>query len=177
MAIDVLFSAVAGKADALADSTVDPAAGSQNSSAYLWHRVGEVVGDVQVPYLLNGNTLKGITDSKGRKLSSTDYSLDAKGILTLRKAYLESILSSTTKAGPVTSLTLAFTPGVSLTLQVIQFSKPTVPSTSSSYSLAALDANSDLHVPVAYQGLNKIAAIKAVKDDGTYLADDWTVYL
>lgn len=175
--IDILFSTVSGKQNALADSTTDPGLASQNTSAFLWHKVGEPVVDVQVPYILNGNTLVGITDGKGKKLSSTDYKMDGSGVLTVSKAYLSSILSATTPAGPVTTLTLSFTPGVPLTLQIIQYSTPTLPTASSTYSLATLDANSDLHIPITYQGLNNIAAIKAVKDDGTYLADDWTVYL
>ncbi|CAG8948641.1 hypothetical protein HYFRA_00001760 [Hymenoscyphus fraxineus] len=175
--IDVLFNAAAGKANALADSTTDINAASQNTSAYLWHKVGAAVTDVEVPYILNGNKLSGVKDSKGKTLSSSDYTMSSAGVLKLSKSYLSTLYSATTKPGAIATLTLSFSASPNLTLQVYQFATPILPSSSSTYSLNSLNAAVDLHIPITYQGLPKVAAIRALREDGSILVDDWTQYL
>ena len=95
--------------------------------------------------------------------------------MTFTPAYLSTLYSSTSAAGVKDTLTLTFSAGTSLTLQIVQYDTPTVPTTS--YKISATGTTSDLSVPITYKGLSKIAAVKAIKADGTYLADDWTVYL
>jgi endoglucanase len=55
--IDILQRAIKGESNSLSDSTTDIEASSQNSSAYIWHKIGNEVTDQTVSFLLNGNTV------------------------------------------------------------------------------------------------------------------------
>jgi endoglucanase len=168
---DILFAAVAGTMNSLADSTTDASATSQNSSAYLFHKVGDPVIAQSVPYLLNGNTLKLIENSAGTALSSSQYSMSSTGSLTLTAAYLGTLYTSTAAAGIKDTLTLTFSAGTPLTLTVVQYDTPVIPTTS-----YVVDPSADLYIPVTCKGLPEVAAVTAYNADGTYFIDTWTVY-
>jgi endoglucanase len=167
----VLMAAVAGTSNSLADSTTDPSSTTQNSSATFFHKVGDAVVDASIPYLLNGNTLKSIKNSAGTTLSASQYSMSSSGSLTLMAAYLSTLYSSTAAPGIKDTLTLTFSAGTFLTLQIVQWDQPIIPTTT-----YALLTSADLLIPVTYKGLPEVAAVKAVLADGTYF-DTWTVYL
>jgi endoglucanase len=169
---DILFAAVSGITNTLADSTTDPSATSQNSSAYLFHKVGDPVVAQSVPYLLNGNTLKSINTATGKPLSPTQYSMSSTGSLTLSASYLSTLYTTTATAGIKETLTLTFSAGSPLTLTVVQYATPIIPTTS-----YVVDPSADLYIPVTYQGLPQVAAVKAMNADGTYFIDSWTEYL
>jgi endoglucanase len=169
---DILFAAVAGNTNSLADSTTDPSTTSWNSSAYLFHKIGDPVVAQLVPYLLNGNTLSSIKNSAGTTLASAQYSMSSTGSLTFTASYLSTVYSSTSAAGLKDTLTLTFSAGTSLTLTVVQYTTPTIPTTS-----YVVDPSADLYIPVIYQGLLQVAAVTAYNADGTYFIDTWTVYL
>jgi len=103
------------------------------------------------------------------------YSISSTGVVTFSAAYLSTLFTSTATAGVKAALTLTFSAGTPLTLQIVQYDTPTIPTTS--YKISSTGITSDLSVPITYKGLSKIAAVKAVKADGTFLTDDWTVYL
>ncbi|MCJ1446905.1 MAG: hypothetical protein MMC23_007413 [Stictis urceolatum] len=166
--LSILTNASAGTANTLADSTEDGSATSQNSSAYMFHKVGAEVTDQTATYVLNRNTFKSISSS-GSLLSSADYTF-ADSTLTLKASYLSSLLTSAAP-GIVANLTLTFSAGADLELQIVQWDQPTLPTTSFTAS------SSDMTVPIEYKGLKEVAAVRAYKADGTYLADDWTEYL
>ena len=168
---DILFAAVAGTINSLADSTTDTSATSQNSSAYLFHKVGDPVVAQSVPYLLNGNILRSVKNSAGRALTSSQYSM-SNGSLTLTAAYLSTLYTSTSAAGIKDTLTLTFTAGTLLTLTIVQYATPIIPITS-----YVVDPSADLYIPVTYQGIPEVAAVTAYNADGTYFIDSWTVYL
>lgn len=168
----ILTNAAAGTSNSLADSTTDPSATSQFTSADLFHHVGDPVIAQSVPYLLNGNTLKSIKNSAGAAIATSSYSISSTGSLTFTSAYLSTLYSSTSAAGIKDTLTLTFSAGSPLTLKIIQYDTPVISQTSYKINSAA-----DLSIPVTYKGLPQIAAVKAVLADGTYLADSWTVYL
>ena len=172
IAIDILFDAVAGVSNTLADSTTDPGTTSQNSSAYIFHKVGGPVIAQTAPYLLNGNTLRSIKNSAGKTLTSAQYSMSSNGTLTLTAAYLSTLYTSTSAAGIKEMLTFTFSAGTPLTLQIVQYDTPELPT--SSY---VVDPSADLYVPITYKGLPEVAAVKAVLADGTYMIDTWTQYL
>lgn len=165
---EIIFSAVEGTTNSLADSTTDPAAESQLSSAYLFHRVGVDVTDQSVSYLLNENTLTDIADSSGTSLTDTQYSMSSSGNLTLTAAYLGALYAADDPAGVKETLTLTFSAGSHLTLQIVQYDTPTVEATS--YPVQ----DTDLSIPATWAGLVEVATVKAVLADGSYLADDWT---
>lgn len=172
IAIDILFSATAGTVNSLADSTTDPVATTQSSSAYLFHKVGDPVIAQSVPYLLNGNTLKSIKNAAGTTLATTSYSMSTAGSLTFTAAYLGGLHTASAAAGIKDTLTLTFSAGPPLTLQIVQYDTPVIPTTT-----YKVDTSADLTIPATYKGVPIVAAVKALKADGTYLADDWTVYL
>jgi endoglucanase len=171
-AIDILFKAVAGTSNSLADSTTDASASTQNSSATLFHKVGDAVAAQSVPYILNGNTLTSIKNSKGAALTTSQYSMSSTGSLTLTAAYLGTLYTATAAAGIKETLTLTFSKGAALTLQIVQYDTPTIPTTT-----YKVDPSADLDIPVTYKGLPEVAAVRALLADGTYLADSWTMYL
>ena len=168
---EIISNAVEGVANSLADSTTDAAASSQSSSAYLFHHVGDDVTDQSVPYLLNGNTLTDIADSSGTSLTESQYSMSSSGELTLTADYLGTLYAADDPAGIKETLTLTFSAGASLSLQIVQYETPTVEATSYPFQ------ENDLSIPVTWGGLAEVATVKAVLADGTYLADDWTQYL
>jgi len=171
--LSILFNAVKGIANTLPDSTTDSSATSQNTSAYLFHKLGTSVTAQSIPYLLNGNTLSSIKNSAGSLVSTSSYSMASNGTLTFTSTYLSTFFSSTT-AGIKDTLTLTFSAGASLPLQIVQYSTPTVPTTT--YTIQTATAQT---IPITYSGLPIVAAVKALNADGTYMVsgDDWTQYL
>ncbi|KAI9641613.1 hypothetical protein NHQ30_009466 [Ciborinia camelliae] len=174
ISMSILFNAVKGVSNSLADSTTDSLATSQNSSAYLFHKVGDAVISQSVPYLLNGNTLSSIKTSTGTTLATTLYSMSSTGVLTFTQAYLSTLYSSTTTAGIQATLTLTFSAGAPSQLQIVQWATPTLSQTS-----FTKQSTTDLTIPINYAGLPQVAAIKALNADGSYMVsgDAWTVYL
>lgn len=170
--VDVLFKAVAGASNTLADSTTDASATSQNTSAYIFHKVGDTITTLTATYLLNGNTLTSIKTSAGNTLTSSQYTFSPTGTLTLSTAYLSTLITPTTAPGTLETLTLAFSSGAPLSLKIVQYSTPTLATSS-----FKIDTSTDLHIPITYAGLPAVAAVKAMVGDGTYLADSWTQYL
>lgn len=172
VAVDILFAAVSDIPNTLADSTTDSSAPTQFSSAYLFHRAGDPITDQSVSYILNGNTLTSITTSSGTPLDPSSYTMTS-NTLTFTESYLRTLIPTpSAPAGIKEILTLTFSSGAPLTLQIIQFSTPTLPGPAS-YPWQP----TDLHIPLTYSGLPRIAAVKALKADGAYLVDEWTEYL
>jgi endoglucanase len=165
-AMSVLFNAVAGASNTLADSTTDAGATAQNSSAYVFHKAGTPVTALSANYILNGNTLSSVKTSTGKVLNSSQYTFSPTGTLTLSSSYLSTLITPTTSPRILETLSLTFSKGVRLSLQIVQYSTPTLASTS-----FKVDTSTDLHIPITYAGLPQVAAVKATVRDGTYLAD------
>lgn len=170
--IDILITATAGTTNTLADSTEDGSLTSQSTSAFLFHKVGDPVVAQTATYLLNGNSLVAIKNSAGTALTSSQYSISSTGVVTFTAAYLGTLYSASSAAGTKDTLTLTFSAGTPLTLTIVQYDTPVIPTTS-----YVVNPTSDLSIPVTYKGLPRVAAVKALLADGTYLADSWTVYL
>jgi endoglucanase len=169
--LDVWFNAAAGVNNTLADSTTDPQATTQTTSAYIFQKVGEPIYPQSVTYSMNGNTLTSIKNSAGNSLTPSQYSIVG-GTLTLSGAYLSTLYNLTSQPGIKETLTLTFSAGTPLTLQIVQYSTPNVGTTS-----YKIDTSTDLHIPITYAGVPVVAAVKAIVADGSFLADDWTKYL
>ncbi|TGO35922.1 hypothetical protein BHYA_0141g00190 [Botrytis hyacinthi] len=174
ISMSILFNGVKGVSNSLADSSTDYLATSWNSSAYLFHKVGDAVVAQSVPYLLNGNTLTSIKTSAGTTLATSSYSMSSAGVLTFTQAYLASLYSATTAAGIKATLTLTFSAGAPSQLQIVQWATPTLSQTS-----FTKQTTTDLTIPINYAGLPQVAAIKALNADGSYMVsgDAWTQYL
>ncbi|APA10925.1 hypothetical protein sscle_07g056950 [Sclerotinia sclerotiorum 1980 UF-70] len=174
ISMSVLFNAAKGVSNSLPDGTVDTSATSQNTSAYIFHKVGDPVIAQSLPFLLNGNTLTSITTSSGTTLATSSYSITSAGVLTFTQAYLSTLYSSTSTPGIKATLSLTFSAGSPSQIQVVQWATPTLSQTSFSKQ-----TSSDLTIPINYAGLSEVAAVKALNADGSYMVsgDSWTQYL
>ena len=172
--IDILMNAVAGTPNSLADSTEDAGATSQQTSAYIFHASNATVTDVSLPYLFNGNTLQSISGPDGALKEGTDYTVSGDNI-TYSASLLSQYVSQSAAPGTKGNLTLTFSHGAKLGLSIVQYSAPTLASTSSAAS--AVPAGSDLRIPITWAGVELVAAVKAALADGTFLFDSWTQYL
>jgi endoglucanase len=173
-AIDIYMSAFAGEANALPDSTTDPNAITQFTSADLFVRVGQNVTSQSLPYILPSNvTLVSISSANNSTLTrGVDYSI-SHGAVVFSAHLLRRYFTPSTSPGPVVNLTIGFSSGADLTLALVLWDTPMLNSTSSSVA-AANDAS--VSIPVQWKGINKPAAVKAVTANGTYLVDDFTKY-
>lgn len=169
----LITNATVGTVNSLADSTTDISATTQSTSAYIFHKVGDAVQDMTLPYLFNGNTLKSIRLVGGKVLDpSRDYMVSGNNI-TFRYDFLsKNLFNSTTASGVRGTLVLTFSKGAELWVQAVAWAQPKLASTSSKAV-----AGADLHIPITWAGVAKPAAVKALESDGTYLVDDWTQYL
>ena len=172
VALDIYRNAVKGIANALPESTTDGSATTQSSSAYVYHRKNETVGDVTLGFAFNGNTLSKISRGSKQLAKGKDYSVSGEKI-TFAASYLKTILTPTSPTGTLANLTLTFNRGAALQVNVLQYTTPTLSNTSGPLPAAG----QDLLIPITWSGQNRPAAVKAVKADGTYLVDDWTQYL
>ncbi|KAI9148885.1 Endoglucanase B [Paramyrothecium foliicola] len=166
--LDVLLNAVKGTSNSLPDSTVDGAATEQSSSAYIFNRVGNAVENYELPWLFNGNTLTKVTLDGKDLTADTDYTVAASSI-TFTASFLSPLLSADATPGSKGQLTLSFSAGADIAVEIVQWDVPTLSQTSSKAVGGA-----DLPLPVKWNGLPKLATVKILQEDGTYLVDDWT---
>jgi endoglucanase len=145
---------------------------NQQSSAYIYHKKGANISDTTLPFHFNGNKLSKIVSPKKTLNQGRDYTVSGESI-TFKSAFISSVFTPTSQTGSLANLTLTFTRGTSLTVNMLQYTTPDLATTSS--KLPATSA--DLLIPLTWSGQDRPAAIKAVKSDGTYLVDDWTQYL
>lgn len=172
VSVNIIMNALKLVANSLPDSTTDPQATSQWSSAYIFHKVGEPVISQKLPLLLNHNTLVSVTGSDGKVLEvGSDYTVSGSNV-TFTAAFLSRFLSATAEPGIKSTLTLTFSAGSPFTIDIVQWDTPELASNSS-----VAKTGSDLRIPVTYKGLKKVAAVKIVADGGVYVFDDWTQYL
>jgi endoglucanase len=178
-ALDILRAVVKGEKNSLPESTTDGSATEQESSAYLYHKSGTNVSDTPLKFQFNGNRLQSAKLTKtGKELEKgTDYLVEeAKETVTFKSSFLSTILTPATAPGSVANITLVFSSGAPLLVNILQYSTPVL-ATSTSKLPAAPTALSDLHIPITWAGQNRPATVKAVKSDGKFLVDDWTQWL
>ncbi|KAF9870473.1 hypothetical protein CkaCkLH20_12140 [Colletotrichum karsti] len=170
--LGIVKNAAKGVKNSLPDSTVDAATTTQSSSAFVWNKVGETPKDTTLPWLFNGNTLKSVKTNTGAALAvDKDYSVTSSSI-TFKASSLNQWLSATAAPGSKANLTVEFSAGSTVQVEVIQWDVPRLSATSSKAVSGA-----DLNIPIEYKGLKMPAAVKALRSDGVYLFDDWTQYL
>lgn len=98
--------------------------------------------------------------------------MNSAGNLTITAAYLSTILSSTSTPGNKANLTLTFSAGAPLVLEIVVYDTPTVSATT-----FAANPSSNLEIPITWKGLQYPATIKAIYTDGTYVDSSWTEFL
>ena len=173
-AIDIYMSAIAGEANALPDSTTDSNAITQFTSADLFVRVGQNVTSQSLPYLLpSDETLVSITGASNKTLTrGADHSVSGSTVV-FSASFLRTYFTPTTSPGSIANLTLGFSSGADLALNLVLWDTPTISSTSSSVAAAN---GSSISISVQWKGINKPATVKAITANGTYLVDDFTKY-
>lgn len=169
--ISVLDNAITGTKSTLPDSTTDVNATSQNTSAYVFHKAGERVIAQSVKYLVKGNSLRSITSSAGHKLGPSDYFFSLAGELTLSPSFLRPYFGSASP-GLKEKLTLTFSSGTFLHLDLVVYSAPKL--SQYTYSIQALNVTVNLDIPIVYAGLPMPATFKMVYADGTPIVDQFT---
>ncbi|KAB5528027.1 glycoside hydrolase superfamily [Coniochaeta sp. 2T2.1] len=173
-AVDNTMHAVKGVNNSLADSTTDASATSQNSSAYIFLKVGENVTDQQLPFILNGNIVRSLSIGGVPLEKGADYDISGPTV-TVKQSFLSQYLSPTAEAGTKANITVAFSAGANSQVEIVQWDVPTISQNTSSASAAA--SGGDLWIPIVWKGLHKVAAVKIVASDRTYMFDDWTQWL
>lgn len=171
VALDIYRNAVKGIPNALPDSTTDGST-TQQSSAYIYHKQNTTVSNATLPFFFNGNTLQKISLGSKTLSKGKDYSV-AGEMVTFSAAFLSTVITPSSPTGSIANLTLTFSRGAALLVNVLQYNTPVLGRTSAPLPAPA----TDLLVPITWAGQNRPAAIKAIKADGTYLVDDWTQYL
>ncbi|KAF1838812.1 glycoside hydrolase [Decorospora gaudefroyi] len=179
VALDIYRQAAMGVMNAL------PAGGEEgeegSSSAYIYHKRNNetgVVGNVTLPFQFHGNQLAGISKA-GTELRpgpANDYTVtnnSENDEITFSASFLRTILTPDSPTGSLTNLTLHFSHGAPLTVNILQYATPTLSTTSG----ALPPAGQDLRIPIEWAGQNRPAAVKAVRSDGAFLVDEWTQYL
>jgi endoglucanase len=173
VAIDIYQNAVQGIPNALPLSTTDASSTSQQSSTYIYHRSNSTIFNVTLPFDFNGNTLQSISLGNDQLTQGKDYTVSSSSSITFSASYLAQILTPTAPTASLANLTLAFSAGADLQVNILKYATPTLSTTT--FPLPA--AGTDLLIPITWAGQNRPATVKAVKADGTFLVDEWTEVL
>jgi endoglucanase len=175
-AINLIITGSKGINNTLADSTEDPNALTQFTSANLFHKSGDPIEDTNLPFLWNGNTLECIDCSPncGRLRPNIDYSVNGNN-LTFKAGFMREIFPPYSKAGFKANLTLQFSAGADLQLQAYQWAAPILASNSS--TVTSNSSQTNLAIPVTWMGKPELATVKAQIIGGSYLVDSWTQWL
>jgi endoglucanase len=184
-ALDILLNAAGdGPPNQLPDSTEDPNAVDQWSSAFMFHRVGKPVTDISLPFLWapaeEPQILESIvsTTAEGSTTLWHTPNLDKEGNnMTFRTGYLDTIFMANGTPGVKAELLWHFSGGADLVTQAVQWDTPQPVGYATDFTVTPANVGSDLYVPIEYKGLAKLAAVKAVIYNSTYLFDPWTQWL
>jgi endoglucanase len=173
VAKDIYINAAKGVKNSLPESTEDTKAITQETSAYLFHRVGQAVGAQTISFQLNGNTIKGAKLEGGASLQTpADYTVEGPSIK-FSISFLGRYFSPTVRPGIKASLIIEFSAGADSQVELVQWDVPKLNGGASSKAAK----EKDLRIPISWEGIPKVAAVKAVLGDGKYLVDDWTRWL
>ncbi|CCC08969.1 hypothetical protein SMACR_03202 [Sordaria macrospora] len=177
VAVEIIVNAIKGKKNSLPESTTDGGATTQESSAYVFNKVGEDIGAEgrNLSFALNGNRFKALSVGGVPLKAGKDYAVQEQGTVTLKKEFLGKYLSRDAAPGTKANITVTFSAGAKSRVEIVQWDLPVPAQTISSGS--AVPAGQDLSVPVVWKGLHRVAAVKMIKADGSYLFDDWTMWL
>ncbi|ROT38420.1 endoglucanase B [Sodiomyces alkalinus F11] len=171
VALDIVEAVLRGENNSLPDATTDHGDLEQWSSAFVWNRAGETVGDAELPWLFHGNSLVGVRTQTGASLvQGADYTVSSSAV-TFRASFLSRFLGPDVEPGSKANLTLTFSSGAPSVVEVIQWDTPEF------LAQPSPALGQDLNIPVQYKGWSMVAAVRAVAEDGTFLFDDWTQWL
>ncbi|ETS77105.1 hypothetical protein PFICI_10979 [Pestalotiopsis fici W106-1] len=168
--LSVHANALMSISNSLPDATTDSSLTTQFTSAYIFHRLGSTVQDYDLLFKLNGNSVSSITDGSTTLSAGTQYYLEGDNI-TISASYLSDYFASSA-TGVLGTLIITFSAGTAIPVQILQWDVPVATTTS-----AKAIAGNDTAVSITWKGLGKPATVSAYKSDGSFLVDDWTIYL
>ena len=182
-ALDILLNAAGdGPPTQLPDSTENPNAAEQWSSAFLFHRVGQPVTDISQPWVWSPpgepqilESIVSTTPQGSTTLWHTPDLTKEGDNMTFHTGYLNTIFQQNDTAGVKAELLWHFSGGADIIQQAVQWDTPQPAMTD--FTVNVTNAKNDLYIPVQYKGLAKLATVKAVMYNSTYLFDDWTQWL
>lgn len=168
--LSIHFNALDSITNSLPDATVDSSQATQFTSAYIFNKLVAEVHDYSLPFVLNGNTVSSVADSSSTLAEGTHYYLEGSNV-TFSASYLANYFSSSS-TGIIGTITITFSAGAAIPVQLVKWDTPVVTSSS-----AQAVAGSDTTVAITWNGVGRPAAVGAYKADGSFLVDDWTIYL
>ncbi|KAI4593289.1 hypothetical protein KJ359_009820 [Pestalotiopsis sp. 9143b] len=168
--LSIHFNALKSITNSLPDATVDSSQATQFTSAYIFNKLKAVVQDYSLPFVLNGNSVSSVADSSSTLAKNTHYYLEGNNV-TFSASYLANYFSSSS-TGILGTITITFSAGAAIPVQIVQWDTPVATSSS-----AQAVAGSDTTVAITWNGVGRPAAVGAYKSDGSFLVDDWTIYL
>lgn len=171
--MSIILSGANGLSNSLSDSTTDASTTTRFTSAYIFNRVNQTPTDQSLPFQLNGNTLASVVTSDGTILQTpADYIVEGSDI-TFTSSFLNTIVPATADAGSKVNLTLTFSSGANASVEIVQWDvpvfEPPLP--------APAQNDTQQAIPITWKGLNKLAAVMILMEDGTPLFDSWTEFL
>lgn len=170
--VEIIQNAADGVTNSLPDSTVDGSATEQWTSAYIFNQVGDAITDHELPYLFNGNSVESISTSDGTELvQGTDFTVGDSAI-TVSADFIRTYITADSEPGVYETLTITFSAGASTTVTIVQWDVPVLESTE-----GTAVTGQDLVIPIEWKGLERLATVKFLAEDGTYVVDDWTEFL
>ncbi|TID17047.1 putative extracellular protein [Venturia nashicola] len=172
VAKQIYIAASRGIANSIPTSTTDAQATQQHSSAYLFQKAGMAPQAQSLKFHLNGNTVKSIKMEDGSAMTTHDYSVNG-SMITFPNEFISRFMNPTTKPGIKATLIVKFSAGADSKIQLVQWDTPKITGEASSKAVTG----KEVKIPVTFNGLPKVATVKALLSDGRYLVDDWTQYL
>lgn len=140
----------------------------QNGNVTTWLKVGETLKPTKSFYYLNGNTITSVIGSNKKALTSTQATISGDTV-TLSTSYL-STLSATTLGDLGENLLVKSNKGAEIPIEIRRYGVPIVSTT----NFTTPPVGSDLYIPTNFNGA-RLATVRALKADGIFLKDDWTV--
>jgi len=169
----IYMNAYRGLSNSLPDTTTNDTSDEQYSSAYIYHRTGENLTDQRLPFLLNGNILENVLWKNNSLLVETDFTFKSQpDSIVFKKSLLSTIFGASSGTGVKAELTVDFNEGANIQIQAVEWDKPVL-----ARNATKVVAGKEIFIPITWKGLDSVAAVKAIKSDGSILVDDWTQWL
>ncbi|EPE02592.1 endoglucanase d precursor [Ophiostoma piceae UAMH 11346] len=162
--------------NSLPGGTVNERAAEQESSAFIYHKVGDAVKYRTIPFLLNGNKIRRV-ENAGSPVGPAGHQINGNKI-----TFSENLLKKHFVGEPGSKgvFTVVFSGGIALPVELILWDTPVL--AIKSYDPAFYDE--DLKIPVKYKGIATVAAVRImlVPSDGRAepygpAFDEWTKHL
>lgn len=139
----------------------------KNGNVTTWLKANSSIGPASSYYYLNGNTIQAVLGPNKKALPSGQVTITG-NVVTLSPTYLNSLPQKFGDLGA--GLTVKSNRGAEIPIEIRRYTVPVISKTN--FTSPAI--GTDLVIPTNFNGA-KLATTRALKADGTFLKDDWTV--